>query len=44
MDDKFENQQRNFPAIAKDIFSTLLKSFEKLSRSKWKSKMREYES
>ena len=30
MDDKFENQQRNFPAIAKDIFSALFKSFEKI--------------
>ena len=30
MDDKFENQQRNFPAIAKDICSALFKSFEKI--------------
>ena len=29
MDEKFENQQRSFSTIAKDICSTVFKSFEK---------------
>ena len=30
MDEKFENQQSSFSAIAKNIFSTVFESFEKI--------------
>ena len=30
MDEKFENQQRSFSTIAKDVCSTVFKSFEKI--------------
>ena len=44
MDEKFEHQQSYFSAMAEDICLTVFESFEKLSRSKWKNKMREYQS
>ena len=30
MDEKFENQQSSFSAIAKDIYSTVFNTFEKI--------------
>ena len=44
MDEKFENQQSSFSAIAKDICSTVFESLWKLLRNKWKNKVRDYQS
>ena len=44
MDEKFENQQSFFSAIAKDICSTVFESFEKIIKEQMENKMRKYQS
>ena len=38
MDEKFENQQSSFSAIAKDIYSTLFNTFEKIINEQMEKK------